>query len=266
MNRHLFLYDIRQNLLLFTVIAGVLFMYFSVITNMYDPEGNEELMQLASMKMSPELLKAFGFEIASDCSLTSFLASYLYGMLMLVLPMIYSSITANRLVARHVDRGDMSFLMSSPVSRTGIAVTQGVFLLSSTWILISVCFLFSICLCGYRFPGMLDIAAYTSLNIGLAGLMTLLSGIGFLASACMSDSKHSLGIGLGLPMIFYILKMAADASGSAVLKNLTIFSLFENVSLANGEGCIWKTGIMFASGILLYIAGILSFRKRNLSI
>lgn len=266
MNRHLFIYDIRQNYLLFAIIAVILMMYFSIVTNMYDPAGNEELIRLASMKLSPELVKAFGFEIAEDCSLVSFLSSYLYGMLMLVLPLLYSNITANRLLARHVERKDMAFLMSAPLSRTEIALTQGMFLMTSTWLLIIVCCIFSSLLCRHLFPDMLDLKAYARLNAGLAGLMTLISGIGFLASAGLGDSRKALGIGIGVPMFFYIVKMAADASGSELLEHFTIFSLFENTALANGEGNGWKIPVMFVTGILLYAAGIFTFRQRDLSI
>lgn len=180
MNRHLFLYDIKQNLLLFFIILAILVMYFSIITNMFDPAGNEDLIKLASMKLSPELMRAFGFDMAADSSLTSFLSSYMYGMLMLLLPLIYANITANRLMAQHVDKGDMAFLLSAPLSRTVIAATQAVFLLASTWLLIGVCCTFSLILCHSSFPGLLNDANYIRLNGGLAALMTLLSGIGLL--------------------------------------------------------------------------------------
>lgn len=266
MNRHLFLYDIKQNLLLFFIILTILVMYFSIITNMFDPAGNEDLIKLASMKLSPELMRAFGFDMAADSSLTSFLSSYMYGMLMLLLPLIYANITANRLMAQHVDKGDMAFLLSAPLSRTVIAATQAAFLLASTWLLIGVCCTFSLILCHSSFPGLLNDANYIRLNGGLAALMTLLSGIGFLASACCNESKWSLGIGLGLPLLFYVFNMAAEASGSAVFRYLSVFSLFENTALANGEGANWKIILMFGGGLLFYLAGILTFRRRNLSL
>ena len=95
---------------------------------MYDPAGNEDLIAMASMKMSPEMLKAFGFTITPNVSLTSFLASYLYGMLMIIIPMIYTCICANRLVAQHTDKGSMAFLLSAPISRKRIVATQALFL------------------------------------------------------------------------------------------------------------------------------------------
>lgn len=266
MNRHLILYDIKQNRLLFAIITGILFMYSGIIINMYDPSGNEDLIKLASLKMSPELIKAFGFEIEADSSLTSFISSYLYGMLMLVLPVLYSSITANRLISGHVGHGDMTFLMSCPLSRSNIAISQGAFLLASTWLLILLCTGFSIILCGHSFPGLLDIGAFTKLNLSLAALMTLLSGISFLASASSGNPRLSLGIGTGLPFLFYILKMAADASGSSLLKHMTVFSLFENTAIAGGEGRILYMVIMFCAGILLYAIAAFSFTRRDLPV
>ena len=54
MNKYLFAYNIRQNALLFLIILSVLLLYFSIIIPMYDPAGNEDLIAMASMKMSPE--------------------------------------------------------------------------------------------------------------------------------------------------------------------------------------------------------------------
>ncbi len=266
MNKHLFIYDLKQNRLLFAIILAVLIMYSSIITNMFDPAGNEDLIALATMKMSPELMRAFGFEIAADCSLTSFLSSYLYGMLMLIFPLLYANITANRLMAQHVDKGNMAFLLATPLSRTTIATTQAIFLLAGTWLLLCICCAFSMILCHSLFPGLLDTTNYIHLNVGLAALMTLLSGIGFLASACCNETKYSLGFGMGLPLLFYVFKMAADASGTTALKYMSVFSLFENTALANGEGEIWKIVLMFGSGLLLYMAGIVLFCKRDLSL
>lgn len=267
MNGTLFLYDIRQNRIMFVLILAISLMYFTVICGMYDPAGNEELARLASMKMSPQMLKAFGFEIEASTALTPFLSAYLYGMLMLILPIVYSNTVASRLLAQHTDRGSMVFLLSSPVSRRSIALTQAVFLWSSMFLMILSVTVYAVFLCRIKFPGLLDTGNFMLLNLGLVCLMTLISGIGFAASSFFSRSGVAMATGLGIPLFFYIVKMAGDASESlSWLRNFTPFSLFDNVSIASGEIEGISLAVMAVSGLLLYFAGVFYFCRKDISV
>ncbi|HOV69603.1 MAG TPA: ABC transporter permease, partial [Clostridia bacterium] len=89
---------IKKNWLLLLIFFGVLTMYTTVMIAMYSPEETEAMASL--LKLFPEeMMKAFGFlETVTD--LTGYLASWLYGMLMLSFPMIYSIILGNKLVVK----------------------------------------------------------------------------------------------------------------------------------------------------------------------
>lgn len=266
MNKYLFAYNIRQNALLFLIILSVLLLYFSIIIPMYDPAGNEDLIAMASMKMSPEMLKAFGFTITPNVSLTPFLASYLYGMLMIIIPMIYTSICANRLVAQHTDKGSMAFLLSAPISRKRIVTTQALFLLLSTFMLLLCITLFAVIYSNIKFPGLLDVRAFIALNWALFALMSFISGIAFMASVCADTTQNSLAFGLGVPLFFYVVKMAADATDYAFLKYMTFYSLFDYSAIAATEASFVQVFILLFAALLLYCTSISCFSQKQLAV
>ena len=107
---------------------------------MYDPNDMEALTSL--IKLFPEeLMKAMGFSnIVTD--LTGYLASWLYGLLML----------GNRLVAKMVDNSSFSYLLSTPNSRIIIIVTQGVYALTSAAVLFAALFGIGVLICVVMFP------------------------------------------------------------------------------------------------------------------
>ncbi|MDD3860094.1 MAG: hypothetical protein PHW83_07840, partial [Bacteroidales bacterium] len=94
--KSLLLFDIKQSYGIFAVILGFMVMYLSVIINMYDPNGLEELIALAKFKMSSDLIDAFGFNIEKNASLISLITSYFYGMLIYFILIIYVIIVGNR--------------------------------------------------------------------------------------------------------------------------------------------------------------------------
>jgi ABC-2 type transport system permease protein len=71
----------------------------------------------------PELMAIVGMNPAS-AELVSFLEAYLYGFIMLVFPMLFCILSTNKLIARHVDRGSMTYLLAAPVKRETVAFTQ----------------------------------------------------------------------------------------------------------------------------------------------
>ena len=99
---------IKRNWLLLVIFIAVLTMYMSVMISMYDPEDMEALTAMTKM-LPPEMMSAMGFSsLVTD--LTGFLASWLYGLLMLGFPLVYCIILGNRLVAKMVDNSSFAYL------------------------------------------------------------------------------------------------------------------------------------------------------------
>lgn len=109
---------------------------------------------------------------------------------MLIFPLVFSAMTANSLVARHVDRGSMAYLLAAPNSRTRVAFTQMTVLLTGVTAIIAVCTAVGWGCSAAMFPGALDVAGYLRLNLGVWLLHLCLSGLCFFAS-CISNTTRA---------------------------------------------------------------------------
>ena len=254
---------IKQNFIVFMIILAVLMVYLPIIITMYDPTTQESLNDI--LKVMPQgLIAAMGFnEIGGE--LIDFIASYFYGFLILLLPMIYTIIACNRSIASHVDKGSMAYLLSTPNTRTKIAKTQSLFIIISTTIMIGIVTLVGLVLSNAAFPGKLDVKAFLILNLGSLLLYYALTGIGFFASCLFNDTKNSLMIGAGLPVAFLVIQMISDVGEkTSFLKYFTMFTLFDPDKIISGEGFIGEFVALIIIAIVMYGLGFYVFKKRDL--
>ncbi len=260
-------FNIKQNYGIFTIIAGVMILYVTVIINMYDPKGLDELIALANFKMSSELMTAFGFDIDINASLVTMIASYFYGMLIYFVLIIYIIMVSNRLMVEHVNKGSMAYLLSTPHTRIQIATFQALFFIISIALQILILTLVGWAASEASFPGLLDVKAFLMLNLGVFLLFAALSGISFLASCIFDETKNALALGAGLPLAFIIIDILGNVDEKLnVLHNFTLLTFFDaDVIIANGEYAI-NFLIMAVITILLYVSGIWIFSKRDLSL
>lgn len=255
--------EIKSNCKVFLIFLAVLAMYISIIVSMFDPKIGETLKQFE--EAMPEMMAAFGM-VSSGSNLIDFLGSYLFGMLLLIFPLIYEIIVANRLIARYVDRGSMAYLLASPNKRKKLAITQAIFLLGSTGLLIFLSMVIGIAVSESLFPGALDIKGYIALHGGLFGLHLALSGFGFFASCIFDETKYSYAVSTGVPIFFYLVQMLVNMGDKLEnLKYITLFTLFNPLDIIAGKAsAVWMTVALGIIGITLYGAGIYRFSRRDL--
>lgn len=253
----------KQNYIVFLIILAVLMMYLPIIISMYDPVTQESLNEMLTM-LPQELVSAMGFTGAGN-TLLSFLATYFYGFLILLLPMIYSVIVCNRSLASLVDKGSMAYLLSTPNTRSKIARTQALFVFVSITLLIVFVTAIGIVLSEIQFPGELDIPGFIQLNFGALLLYYALTGIGFFASALFNDTKNSLMVGAGLPVGFLVFKMISEVGESTeVFKYVTLYSLFNPQKIIAGEDFMISFVVLGVIALVTYIGGIIVFQNRDL--
>lgn len=254
---------IKQNYIVLIIILAVLMMYMSVIIGMYNPKTQESMNEM--LKMLPkELIAAMGFSGAIN-TLLSFIATYFYGFLILLVPMIYTVIVCNRIIASHVDKGSMAYLLSTPNTRSKITRTQALFLLVTVTLLIGFVALIGILFCAVMFPGKLDINGFLLLNLGALLLYYALTGIGFFASCFFNDTKNSLSIGAGLPVAFLLLQMISNVGeATEFFKYFTLYTLFDPGKIVLGEGYISSFIALGLIAIVMYFAAFYFFKKRDL--
>ena len=264
-NRTLYFRELRGSWKLLVIFAGVLTMYITMIIWMYDPKMAEAMEQFE--QLMPELMAAVGMTRTED-SLISFMSSYLYGMILLVFPMVYTIIRAHGLVARYVDRGSMAALLAAPVKRTSICLTQLSVLVTGVLLLMGYATVLELAAAGALFPGELDVAALLRLNSGLLALQLFLAGFCFFCSCLFDDARYSLAAGAGVPVLMYLMQMLANMGGKLEnFRYLTIFSLFQTHSLIQGEGAGWLgTGVLLVGAVLLAGAAVVVFFRRDLPV
>lgn len=249
----------------FVVFAAVITMYFTIIVTMFDPEMGNALKEFE--KVMPELMAMVGMT-TSDTTLVGFLASYLYGFIVPIFPMVYAIIMGNSLVAKRVDSGSMAYLLAAPVSRLKIVFTQMKVLASGIFLLVGYAALVGIVSSQIYFPGQLDIGAFLLLNLGALALHLCISGICFFASCLFNDTKYSLAVGAGVPALCYIIQMMANA-GDAMenAKYATFFTLFDPKGIIAGETSAYLgMAALAAGGLALYTLGVAIFTKKDIPV
>ncbi|MDR1704006.1 MAG: ABC transporter permease subunit [Clostridiales bacterium] len=247
------------------IFAGIIAMYAGVVISMYEPGIEGMLAQLA--EAIPELMAAVGMGGAPS-DLTGFISSYLYGMLLLVFPMVYTILRANALVARYVDRGSMAGLLAAPVKRRSIALTQAGALATGIIIMIAFITILEAAVSEALFPGELDIGGIIALNSGLLCLHLFIGGICFLCSCIFSDAKHSAGLGAGIPAFMYILLMISNIGGAAEnVKYATFFTLYNTEAILAGDPSgAAGAAILLAGAVPLFASGITVFSRKDLHV
>ena len=263
MSISLFKLTLKKKWPLFVIFFCVLTMYTTVIIGMYNPDDMAAIQSLKDT-LPEEIMSAFGMGgLVTD--LTGLVASWLYGMLMVGFPMVYSIILSNGLVAKSVDSGSMACLLASPLSRTKIIATKGAYALISVAML-QICLMgVSIVTCQLMFPDMLKIAPFVSLNITTMLVNMVAMSITFFFSCLFNDSKYSAGFGTAVPLGFLLMKMLADAGENAkFLKAFSIYGWYDPNKLAQGESYMAINIVYISLIVILFSASILIFRKKRL--
>lgn len=265
MSATLFKQGIKSNWKLATIFAAIMLLYMTMIVSMFNPETQASLQKMMET-MPKEMFTAFGFSLESTTSLNSFLASYYYGFIIVMFPMIFVIMLANKLIAKLVDRGSMAYLLSTPTGRVKIAFTQAGFILFSTFVLLLFVTLAGMGICEAMFPGKLDIGAFLLMNLGAFAMFLAISGISFCCSAIFNDAKMSLAFGAGIPIAFFVIDMLANVGDKfSWLKYFTLFTLFDAGKIAAGD--TWTIPFMLilaAIGVAAYAAGVVVFNKKDL--
>ncbi len=263
MSFELFKTTLKRNWLLLVIFFGVLTMYITVMISMYDPDNMGAILSMVRL-FPKSLMSAMGFsDIFTD--FTGYLASWLYGLLMLAFPMVYCIILGNRLVAKLVDNGSFAYLLSTPTSRVKIIVTQGLYALLSVLLLSAALFGVGVLSSAAMHPGLLNVRAFFRLNATTMLVNMAVMMIAFFFSCLFNESKTAIGFGAGIPVVFLLLNMLGGMSPQArLLKEISIYGFYSPVRLAEGEA-VWMQNLAYIGIIaVLFVGGTLIFRRKRL--
>jgi len=260
----LFKREMKANIKLLTVFIYILTMYIFMIVYMFNPSSGTGWDDI--IKLMPSIMKAAGFTSAGDTLIGS-VATGLYGMIVLMVPMVFSIILGNKLIAGYVDRGSMAYLLATPNKRVKIALTQALCMWVSIGILITYVTVVIMIASSIMHPGLLDIGKLVLMNVVVYFLHVAISGICFFASCISNDTKSSFSIGASIPIVLFLIQMLANLGGKLTnLKYFTIFTLFNTNDIIVGKSIVLNVLILVAVAIALYGIGIFIFSKRDLPV
>ena len=191
-----------------------------------------------------------------------------YSLFAALLPVFYIGSAAKKLIAEQVDNGSFSYVMSAPIKRRTVTVTQGLYLICSVlmmYLLFCLIGIISFAIWGE----FMEVKAFFLLNLGSFLLNLVICGIGFLATCLFNSSAKTTAVATGLPMGFFLLYVVGTFFGSNKLlsycKYFTIHSLYNAGDiLAGSSDIIWQFGVLAALAVVTFVSGGYIFEKKDL--
>jgi len=266
MNKHLLIFNLKSNLTMLLAFLGITLMYSTIATAMFDPTTSELMQQFIDV-LPETMVNMMGFSDFGT-EITGYLATYLYGFIFFIFPMIFIVMLGNKLMAKQIDDSSMAYLLTTPNSRIKIATTQALSLIINIFILISVNVLVIIVTSEIGFSGQLQIGKFLGLNFILLGALTLVSALIFLISTIVGDYSKAVGISSALVGYLFIMNMIKNLSDDLKFIQYTTFLSIVNIDkVMDSNTFIWLSGsLSLIAGILVFILSILIFNKKSLTI
>lgn len=265
MSISIFINTLKRSWKLLLIFFVVLCFYLSVIISLINPSDMEKIKELYGTMGN--LLPAFGISIASMTSPLSYTASTFFGILVMAFTMVFYVIQGNNLIAKQVDDTSIVYVLSAPVTRTKLIVTQGVYLIFSLAVLfIGILTTGSVILNSY---GDFDFKTYLNLVMLTFLLCTAIAMLSFFLTVAFCDTKLGSLLGTGVPIGLLIISMLGGAGGDKAkwLKRVSPFGWIDSVKIVNGDISTWWMYIVFSAFIvILFIASIVVFNKKRLPI
>jgi len=120
-NRTIFRHTLKSNLKLWILFAAVTSLIMAIFVAVFKPSTISGVMDL----IKDSALAG----IVINTTFLGMLSSTFYTMHGVLLPLVYIIFTANGLIAAQVDRGSMAYVLSAPVRRSTLVLTQGLYLI-----------------------------------------------------------------------------------------------------------------------------------------
>ncbi|MDD3129061.1 MAG: hypothetical protein PHF05_02470 [Candidatus Izemoplasmatales bacterium] len=266
MNKHLLFFNIKTNIIMFISFTGITLMYSAIATAMFDPESTALLQEFVDILPEP-IINMMGFTNFGS-ELTGYLASYLYGFIFFLFPMIFMVMLGNKLMAKQIDDSSMAYLLTTPNSRVKIALTQSMTLLLNVISLILVNVVVIIIISEIAFPDQLNIGKFLGLNYILIGTLIITSALIFLISIYAGDYSKAVGLSSALVGYLFIMNMISKLSEDLdFFKYTTYLSLVDIDKVMNSNLFIFLAGSLSTIiGFGIYIISIHIFNKKSLTI
>ena len=192
-------------------------------------------------------------------------AGAFYGMMGLILVLVYTVASGIRLVVSEVDHGDLAFTLTTPVSRREVILTKALFHVGSIFLMVLALSVAGTAANAALSPGELDYEAFWKINLVMLCYFLAIGGLVFAASCWFNKTGNALGPGAGLPIAFFLFgTIAGFGEELEWFKYLTLNTLFNPTDIILGESQGMEIIVLLCLSVVLYTVGMLKFVRKDL--
>ncbi len=247
--------------------ATGLTLYNLLLIGVYPAISKSEVMAELSVNLPSSVKRVFGVTSGSGIDrFESYISSQCFGQVWLFVMGMYTIGTADALIAKLVDQGTMAYLLSAPVGRLELLLTQVAVLVSGLALLMV---LTELGIWGEMalFDIPIDVWPYFRLGILGFALFLAVGAYSLLFSALFKLEEHAILSSIGVTFVFYALDVLSGLNDRfSWAKNLTLFGWVRPQEVLEGELPTNQTVTLLAlSAIFITIAGFI-FEKKDLHV
>ena len=199
---------------------------------------------------------------------SAYLALELYGSFFLLLFGGVMAYTSGSSIARNIEDGSMDIMLARPVSRTRLYLEKWAAMLIGAMLLIGVS-LFTAWLDTLIFAGaVIHWQWFLLAHVDIAAVFFLVIGIGLLISAVLSAGRTAGGVATMVVVFGYLCQTFGTAGDRlGFLKYLSPYFYAPSAQVINQEqwNDAWRLLILLAAGLIAGVAGLVLFRRRDIT-
>src|SRR5262245_53836933 len=198
----------------------------------------------------------------------AYLALELYGSFFMLLFGGVVAYASGASIARNIEDGTIDLALARPISRTRYYLETWTALLVGVAIIVATSLL-TAWLCTVLFPNAtLDWQWFLLANVDIAALLFLVVGLGLLVSALMSAGRAAGGVATLVVVLWYLFQTFGTAGDRlSFLKYLGPYYYAPSSQVITAEQWSdpWKLLVLLTIGLLLGIAGLVVFQRRDIT-
>ena len=268
MNRALFRAMLKQHRKKIVKLSTGIILYEGLLTWVYPVISKNPAVTEIAESIPSAVKTVFGVsEEARVDTFEAFISAQFFARIWVMLMALYNVQTTNDLLAKLVDDGSLAFLLSTPVSRNEILITQAMVLLTANSLLI-IATLVGLYGGAYRFEIPIDHWQYFRFGILGLAFYSLIGAYSLFFSAYLAEGESAFTYAAGLTLGFYALDVAGGLSDKlSWARKLSLFQWYQPQQVL--EGTVDPKGMILgltAGAAILFNLGIRVFEEKDLAI
>src|SRR5262245_16622331 len=198
----------------------------------------------------------------------AYLALELYGSFFMLFFGGVLAYIAGASIARNIEDGSIDLILARPISRSRLYLEKWAALLVGIALIVATSLL-TAWLCTVLFSNAaLDWQWFLLANVNVAVLLFLVAGMGLFVSALMSAGRAAGGVATLVVVFWYLCQTfgtAGDRLGFLKYLGPYYYAPSSQVITAEQWSDPWKLLIPVAVGLILGVAGLIAFQRRDLT-